>query len=110
MSRCSFEKPSSLDRFLRTRSPSSSVIGRPPSSNSFERSTLAIVLLPEPDEAREKHGKPLPRTGRVATPQLLHHFGIRKPTGDVGAARNRSRSSVPLMSSVFLPCGTSSTG
>src|ERR1043166_1387552 len=43
MSRCSFENPSSDERCLRTRSPSSSVTGRPPISSNLIMSTLAIV-------------------------------------------------------------------
>src|SRR5258705_11069527 len=58
MSRCSLEKPSSEERCLRTRSPSRIVTGRPPISSSFTRSTLAIVLLPEPDRPVKNTVKP----------------------------------------------------
>jgi hypothetical protein len=47
-SRCSFEKPSSDERFLRTTSPSSSVTGRPPISISLTMRALAIVDFPDP--------------------------------------------------------------
>src|SRR5205085_8158932 len=54
MSRCSFEKPSSEERCLRTRSPSKSVTGRPPISRNLIISTLAIVDLPAPDNPDRK--------------------------------------------------------
>src|ERR1019366_2747202 len=54
MSRCSFENPSSLDKFLRTRSPSSSVTGRPPISRNFVISALAMVDLPDPESPVKK--------------------------------------------------------
>ena len=49
MSRCSFEKPSSEERFLRTMSPSRRVTGRPPSSRSLTRRALARVDFPAPE-------------------------------------------------------------
>jgi hypothetical protein len=58
MSRCSFEKPSSEDRCLRTTSPSSSVTGRPPISISLTISALAMVDLPEPESPVKKTVKP----------------------------------------------------
>ena len=58
MSRCSLEKPSSEERFLRTMSPSSSVTGRPPVSMNLTSSTLAMVDLPEPERPVKNTVKP----------------------------------------------------
>src|SRR5438105_12909666 len=46
---CSLEKPSSEERCLRTRSPSRSVTGLPPTSRNLVTRTLAIVDLPAPE-------------------------------------------------------------
>ena len=54
MSRCSFEKPSSDDRCLRTTSPSSRVTGRSPTSSKFASNTFAIVDLPAPESPVKK--------------------------------------------------------
>ena len=54
MSRCSFENPSSDDRCLRTKSPSSNVTGRPPTSRNLVISALAIVDFPEPESPVKK--------------------------------------------------------
>ncbi len=59
MLRCSFENPSSLDRFRRTTSPSSSVTGRPPSSMNLAYRILASVDLPEPDRPVKNSVMPL---------------------------------------------------
>ena len=87
MSRCSFEKPSSLDRFLRTRSPSSSVIGRPPSSSSFESSTLAIVLLPEPLRPVKNTVKPCRARAGWLRRSSFTTSGYENQAGDLRAAR-----------------------
>src|SRR5690348_9222948 len=52
-SRCSREKESSLDRWVRTTSPSSTVTGRP-SASSPATSASAIVDLPAPDRPVRK--------------------------------------------------------
>ncbi len=110
MSRCSFEKPSSDDRFFRTMSPSSSVTGRPPTSRNFTNSTLAIVDLPEPESPVKKTVNPWRwrggwvRRSSFATSGKVNHSGTSRPSA------SRSRSSVPEMLSVRTPSGTSSTG
>ena len=86
MSRCSFEKPSSLDRFLRTRSPSRIVIGRPPSSEQLREQHVGDRRFAGAAEAGEEHGEALPLAGRVAAAELLHHFGVREPGRNLGAA------------------------
>ncbi len=48
-SRCFLLKPSSLERCVRTMSPSNNVTGRPPRSFSFATRICAIVDLPAPD-------------------------------------------------------------
>ena len=68
MSRCSLEKPSSEERFLRTRPPSSNVTGRPPTSRNFVSSTLAIVDFPEPERPVKK----------IVTPCLLRGGKLRR--------------------------------
>ena len=57
--RCSFENPNSLERCVRTISPSSSDTGRRPSSSNFTRRPLARVDLPDPDKPVKKIVKPL---------------------------------------------------
>src|SRR6266404_3873289 len=52
MSRCSLENPSSEDRFLRTRSPSNRVTGRPPVSRNLVSNTLAMVGARDVQDAR----------------------------------------------------------
>ena len=105
MLRCSFEKPSSLERFLRTRSPSRIVTGRPPSSSSFESRTFAIVLLPEPLRPVKKTVKPCRaragwlRRSSFTTLVYENQLGISVPRA------RRSRSSVPLMSMRLLVFG-----
>ena len=110
MSRCSLLNPSSDDRFLRTRSPSSSVTGRPPISSIFTISALAIVDLPDPDSPVKNTVKPCfarggyERRSSVATSGKVNQDGMSLP------CCRRSRSSVPEMFSVRAPSGTSSTG
>src|SRR4028118_981402 len=56
-SRSSREKDSSLDRWVRTTSPSRTVTGRPPASSSATRAS-AIVDLPAPDRPVRKTATP----------------------------------------------------
>ena len=110
MSRCSLEKPSSEERFLRTRSPSSSVTGRPPISSSLICSTLATVDLPDPERPVKNTVKPWRlrggwvRRSSSATCGKVNHSGISRPSA------RRRRSSVPEMDRVLAPFGTSSSG
>ncbi len=83
MSRCSFEKPSSDERCLRTTSPSSSVTGRPPISISLTISALAMVDLPEPDRPVKNTVKPCSVARRRGAAQLGDHLGEGEPFGDV---------------------------
>ena len=110
MSRCSLEKPSSDERFVRTMSPSSRVTGRPPASRNLTSSTLAIVDLPAPDRPVKKTVKPwllragwLRRSSR-ATSGKVNQSGIGRPR------RSRRRRSLPEIDSVRSPSFTSSTG
>ncbi len=96
-SRCSLEKPSSDERFLRTRSPSRRVTPRPPSSRSLTRSPLAMVDLPDPESPVQKTVNPWEsRPGRRrrssrTTPGKLNHSGISRPSA------RRLRTSSPVM-------------
>src|SRR5687768_4761446 len=58
-SRCSREKDSSLDRCVRTTSPSSTVTGRPSAPSPATRAS-AIVDLPAPDRPVRNTATPLP--------------------------------------------------
>src|SRR5678816_4076767 len=64
-SRCSLEKPNSLERCLLTTSPSSRVTLRP-EPLSLSISAFAVVDLPAPDRPVRKTVKPFPFTGRGA--------------------------------------------
>src|SRR3569623_1683265 len=85
MLRCSLEKPSSLERCLRTTSPSSRLTGRPPSSNSFANTAFAIVDLPEPERPVKNNVKPcLDRAGKWPRSSAItsgneNHAGMSKP-------------------------------
>src|SRR5258705_3644115 len=70
MSRCSLENPSSEDRFLRTRSPSSKVTGRPPVSRNFVIRALAMVDFPEPE-------RPVRSEEHTSELQSLRHIVCR---------------------------------
>src|ERR1039458_5271821 len=84
MSRCSFENPNSDERCLRTRSPSSKVTGRPPTSRNFVIRTLAMVDLPA-RKSGEEDGHTLLRAWREAAPQFLNYLGIGEPRRNVAA-------------------------
>ena len=109
-SRCAREKPSSDDRCLRTRSPSSSVTLRPPRSRNLTSRTLAIVDFPAPDNPVKKIVRPCCRRGgwlrrsSAATSGKVNHSGISLPCD------RRLRSSVPERLSTVLFGGTSSSG
>ena len=109
-SRCSFVKPSSDDRCFRTRSPSSSVTGRPPISISLTSSTEAIVDLPEPDKPVKNTVTPCAERGgyerrsSAATAGGVNHAGSSLPSF------SRRRCSVPEMFSTREASGTSSSG
>ena len=83
---CSFEKPSSDDRFFRTISPSSNVTGLPPISINFVRTALAIVDLPEPDRPVKNKVKPCCALGGcdarscVTTSSKENQLGISSPS------------------------------
>src|SRR4028119_1718491 len=88
-SRSSREKDSSLDRWVRTTSPSRTVTGRPPASSSATGAS-AIVDLPAPDRPVRKTATPpccALLTGRVS-PSRPGRSGGRVPEGapGVGAA------------------------
>ena len=85
MSRCSFEKPSSEERCFRTRSPSSSVTGRPPISSSLIMSTLAIVDLPAPERPVKNTVIPCLCRGAKCTPQFARDFGKGEPGRNLAA-------------------------
>src|ERR1700758_5833593 len=82
MSRCSLEKPSSEERCLRTRSPSSIVTGRPPASRNFVISTLAIVDLPEPESPVKKIVTPCLWRGGKLRGHFPNKFGEKKKNGE----------------------------
>ena len=60
--------------------------GRPPSSRSFESSTLAIVDFAGAGEAGEEDREALPIAGRMAAAEFFHHAGVGEPVGDLGAS------------------------
>ena len=107
--RCSREKPSSDDRFLRTMSPSRIVTGRPPRSRSFTRRTLARVDLPELGSPEKKTVKPWRERGGDArrssrtTSGNENHSGISRPK----ASRSASSAGVRVLTSA--PFGTASS-
>src|SRR4030095_3809541 len=87
MSRCSFEKPSSEERCLRTRSPSSSVTGRPPIASSLIISTLAIVDLPAPE-------RPVKNT---VIPCLCRGAKVRRSSRAISGKVNQAGISLPSL-------------
>src|SRR5207248_6390693 len=80
---CYLEKPSSEERCLRTRSPSKSVTGLPPTSRNLVTRTLAIVDLPAPERPVKKTVTPcLCRGGKLrrsscTTSGYVNHAGMR---------------------------------
>ena len=60
---CSFENPSSLDKWVLTISPSSKDTGLLPSWRSFTNNPLAKVDLPEPDKPVKNTVNPLFEAG-----------------------------------------------
>ena len=90
-SRCSREKESSLDRWVRTTSPSSTVTGRP-SASSWATSASATVDLPAPDRPVRK--TVTPGAGLALMPPVCPRSGRRRagcgrgcPSGGPGARR-----------------------
>ena len=110
MSRCSRENPSSLDRCLRTRSPSSSVTRRPPSSSSLTSSAFAIVDLPEPDRPVKNTVNPCLCRGGCDLRSSSMISGYENHSGISSPSRRRRRSSVPEILSACMPGLTSSSG
>ena len=72
-SRCSLEKPSSLERFLRTISPSSSVILPAADLHELGHQGVGDGRLARAREAREEHREALLVARRMRAPQFGHH-------------------------------------
>src|SRR3712207_9157323 len=83
-SRSSREKDSSLDRWVRTTSPSSTVTGRP-SASSPDTSASAIVDLPAPDRPVRNTVTPARRGADmpVSLPQQARRSRGSSPGGGV---------------------------
>src|SRR5688572_32587416 len=78
-SRCSFEKDSSLDRWVRTTSPSRTVTGRRSASSSATRAS-AIVDLPAPERPVRNTVTPVRGAADMPTSVPETRFSVR---GDV---------------------------
>ena len=107
--RCSLENPSSLDKWVRTTSPSNKVTLRRPCAISLTISILARVVLPAPDNPVKNTVNPLFFSGGYTFFKCSATAGIVNHSGNSSPFLSISRSCVPEIETNSSPACLSLT-